>query len=86
MRQALPMNMERIKRLSPACEADNDCLLAKRRKAFRRAASRLSAAAWLQRHIVIAMSIARMILRIIRRQTCRLAAKSIESLIDFAMR
>ncbi len=66
--------------------AYNDYLWAKRRKAFRRAAPRLSAAAWLQRHIVIAMRIARMILRIIRRQTCRLAAKSIESLIDFAMR
>ena len=40
----------------------NDYMMAKRRKAFRRAASRLSAAALLLRHIIIAMSIARMIL------------------------
>jgi len=36
-------------------------MLAKRRKAFRRAALRLSAAVWLRRHIFIAMTIARMI-------------------------
>jgi len=36
-------------------------MLAKRRKAFRRAVLRLSAAAWLRRHIFIAMTIARMI-------------------------
>jgi len=39
----------------------NDYMMAKRRKAFRRAALRLSAAAWQRRHIFIAMSIARMI-------------------------
>ena len=37
-------------------------------------------------HIVVAMSIGRMIFRIIRCQTCRLAAKSIEFSIDFAIR
>ena len=37
-------------------------MMAKRRKAFRRAASLLSAAAGLLRHIFIAMSIARMVL------------------------
>jgi len=36
-------------------------MMAKRRKAFHRAALLLSAAAWLRRHIFIAMSIARMI-------------------------
>jgi len=36
-------------------------MMAERRKAFRRAALRLSAAAWLRRHVFIAMSIARMI-------------------------
>jgi len=61
-------------------------MMAKRRKAFRRAVLRLSAAVWLRRHIFIAMIIARMIYKIIRCQTCRLAAKSIESSIDFAMR
>jgi len=61
-------------------------MMAKRLKAFRRAALLLSAAAWLRRHIFIAMSIARMILKIIRCQTCRLAAKSIEISIDFTMR
>ena len=64
----------------------NDYFMAKRRKAFRRAALQLSAVALLQRQIVIAMSIARMIFKIIRCQTCRLATKSIESSIDFAMR
>jgi len=39
----------------------NDYMMAKRRKAFRRAALLLSAAAWLRRHLFIAMSIARMI-------------------------
>jgi len=36
-------------------------MMAKRRKAFRRAALRLSAAAWRRRHVFIAMIIARMI-------------------------
>ena len=64
----------------------NDYLKAKRHKAFRRAALLLSAAIWLRRQIFIAMSIARMIQRIILRQTCRLAEKTIENLIVFSMR
>jgi hypothetical protein len=36
-------------------------MMAKRRKAFHRAALLLSAAVWLRRHIFIAISIARMI-------------------------
>ena len=39
----------------------NDYMIAKRRKAFRRAALRLSKTAWLFCHIFIAMSIGRMI-------------------------
>jgi hypothetical protein len=66
-------------------ENNNEHMMAKRCKAFRQATLLLSAAARLQRHIFIAMSIARMIQRIIRRQTCRLAAKSIGFPIDFAM-
>ena len=64
----------------------NDYMMAKSQKAFRRAASRRSKTAWLFCHILIAMSIGRMILGIIRCQTCRLAAKSIETSIDFAIR
>ena len=64
----------------------NDYMMAKSRKAFRRAALRRSKTALLFCHIFIAMSIGRMIQRIIRCQTCRLAAKSIESSIDFAIR
>ena len=64
----------------------NDYMMAKSKKAFRRAALPRSKTAWLFCHILIAMSIGRMILRIIRCQTCRLAAKSIESSIDFAIR
>jgi hypothetical protein len=60
--------------------------MAKRRKAFRRAALRLSKTALLFCHIFIAMGIAQMIHGIICRQTCRLAAKAIESSIVFAMR
>jgi hypothetical protein len=61
-------------------------MVAKRHKAFRQAALRLSAAALLRGHIFIAMNIARMIFKIIRCQTCRLATKSIEASIDFVMR
>jgi hypothetical protein len=64
----------------------NDYMMAKSQKAFRRAALRRSKTARLFCHIFIAMSIGRMIQRIIRCQTCRLAAKSIESSIDFAIR
>ncbi len=56
------------------------------KKAFRRAALLRGKTARLFCHILIAMSIGRMILRIIRCQTCRLAAKSIEFSIDFAIR
>jgi len=66
-------------------ERYNDYMMAKSQKAFRRAALRRSKTARLFCHIFIAMSIRRMIQRIIRRQTCRLAAKSIESSIDFAI-
>ena len=45
-----------------------------------------SKTALLFRHIVIAMSIGRLIFRIIHCQTCRLAVKSIESSIDFTIR
>ncbi len=41
----------------------NDYMMAKRRKTFRRAALQLRAVAMLQRHIFIAMSIARMIFK-----------------------
>ena len=64
----------------------NDYLMAKRRKAFRRAALLLSAAIWMRRQIFIAMSIARMIQRIILRQTCRLAEETIENSIVSSMR
>jgi hypothetical protein len=60
--------------------------MAKSEKAFRRAALLRSKTALLFCPIFIAMSIGRMIQRIIRCQTCRLAAKSIESSIDFAIR
>ena len=62
----------------------NDYMMAKRQKAFRRAALLLSKTAMLFCHIFIAMSIARMIQRIIRCQTCRLAAKTIDRAIVFA--
>jgi hypothetical protein len=61
-------------------------MMAKSEKAFRRAALLRSKTALLFCHIRIAMSIGRMIERIIRCQTCRLAAKSIEFSIDFAIR
>ena len=64
----------------------NDYMMAKSHKAFRRAALRRSKTAGLFCHILIAMSIGRMIQRIIRCQTSRLAAKSIELSIDFAIR
>jgi len=64
----------------------NDYMMAKSEKAFRRAALLRGKTARLFCHILIAMSIGRMILRIIRCQTCRLAAKSIEFSIDFAIR
>jgi len=64
----------------------NDYMMAKNKIVFRRAALRRSKTAWLFCHILIAMSIGRMILEIIRCQTCRLAAKSIEFSIDFAIR
>ena len=60
--------------------------MTKSQKAFRRAAMRRSKTAWLFCHIFIAMSIGRMMERIIRCQTCGLAAKSIEASIDFAIR
>jgi len=65
---------------------DNDYMMAKSQKAFRRAALRRSKTALLFCHISIAMSIGRMMQRIIRCQTSRLAAKSIELSIDFAIR
>ena len=54
---------EPVRRFDPS---DNDCLMAKRQKAFRRAALLLSAAVWLLRRIFIAMSIGRMLDTIIR--------------------
>ena len=63
-----------MRRFNPS---DNDYLMAKRQKAFRRAALLLSTAAYLLCRIFIAMSIVRMIQRIIRCQTCRLAVKSL---------
>ena len=56
----------------------NDCRLAKCRRAFRRAALRLSKMARLFCHAFIAMNIVQMIRRIICCQTFRLAAKAIE--------
>jgi len=56
--------------------------MAKSQKAFRRAALLRSKTALLFCPIFITMSIGRMIQRIIRCQTCRLAAKSIEASID----
>jgi hypothetical protein len=61
-------------------------MMAKRRKAFRRTALRCSKTATLFCHVFIAMSIGRMIFQIIRCQTCRLAAKTIEVTIVFAIR
>ena len=55
-------------------------------KAFRCAAKRRSKTARLFCHIILVMSIGRMILYIIRCQTISLAAKSIKDLIDFAIR
>ena len=51
--------------------------MAKRRKAFRRAALLLSAAIWMRRQIFIAMSIARMIQRIILRATIIICSLSL---------
>jgi len=64
----------------------NEYRMAKSQKAFRRATLWRSKTAQLFCRIFIAMSIGRMIQGIIRCQTCRLAAKSIESSIDFAIR
>ena len=64
----------------------NDYLMAKRHKAFHRAALLLSAAEQLLRQIFIAMNIARMIQRIILRKTYRFAEKTIEESIVFSMR
>jgi hypothetical protein len=64
----------------------NDYMMAKRRKAFRRTALRCSKTATLFCHVFIAMSIGRMIFQIIRCQTCRLVAKTIEVTIVFAIR
>jgi hypothetical protein len=61
-------------------------MMAKSEKAFRRTALWRSKTARLFCHIFIAMSIGRMIRKIIRCQTRRLAAKSIEISIDFAIR
>jgi hypothetical protein len=61
-------------------------MMAKRRKAFRRAALLLSITALLLCHVFVAMSIAQMILGIICRQTCRLAEKTIENSIVFSLR
>jgi hypothetical protein len=61
-------------------------MMAKSRKAFRRAALQRSKTARLFCHIFIVMSIGRMIQQIIRCQTCRLAAKTIEASIVFAIR
>jgi len=60
--------------------------MAKSQKAFRRAGLRRSKTARLFCQILIAMSIGQMIYEIICCQTCRLAAKSIETPIDFAIR
>jgi hypothetical protein len=60
-------------------------MMAKSRKAFRRAVLRRSKTAGLFCHIFIAMSIGRSIQGMLCCQTCRLAAKSIESSIDFAI-
>jgi hypothetical protein len=61
-------------------------MMAKSQKAFLRAALPRSQTALLFGHIFISMSIGRMIIRIIRCQTCCLAAKSIELSADFALR
>ena len=61
-------------------------MMAKRNKAFRGAALLLSKTALLFCHILIAMSIAPMIQRIIGCQTKSLAAKTIEYSIVFAVR
>ena len=62
----------------------HDYRMAKSQKAFHRAALRRGKTARLFCHIVIEMSVGRMMQGIIRCQTHRLAAKSIESPIDFA--
>ena len=64
----------------------NDDKMAECRKAFRRAALRLSKTAMLFCHIVIARSIAHMMDPITRLQTCRLEEKTIEYSIVFSMR
>ena len=63
----------------------NDHRTAKSKLAFRRAALRRSKTARMFCHLFMAVSIGRTMQRIIRRQTCRLAAKSIESSIAFAI-
>ncbi len=61
-------------------------MMAKRRKAFRRAALLLSKTAMLFCHIVIARSIAHMMDSIMCRQTFHLAEKTIEYSIVFSLR
>lgn len=63
----------------------NDHRTAKSKIAFRRAVLRRSKTARMFCHLFMAVSIGRTMQRIIRRQTCRLAAKSIESSIAFAI-
>ncbi len=65
---------------------DNDYMMAKSRKAFRRAALRRSKTARLFCHILLAMNIAQMIQRIICGKTGRFAARTIESSIVLAIR
>ena len=64
----------------------NDYMMAKSRKAFRRAALRRSKTARLFCHILLAMNIAQMIQRIICGKTSRFAARTIESSIVLAIR
>ena len=64
----------------------NDYKMAKSQKAFRRAALPRSQTGWLFGHIVISMSIGRMTRWVIRCQTCRLAARTIEFAIVLAIR
>ena len=77
----------KILRLASLAQNDNnEYRMAKSQKAFRRATLWRSKTAQLFCRIFIAMRIGRMIQGIIRCQTCRLAAKSIKSSIDFAIR
>jgi hypothetical protein len=68
------------------CSDYNDYMMAKSRKAFRRAALRRSKTARLFCHILLAMNIAQMIQRIICGKTSRFAARTIESSIVLAIR